>query len=276
MEATVLSAKPSKAPALPKSVLDKLSPDLRDMMLDQQKAALLLVQFDDGTKRDTCAAFGPKKLTEYVELAPGQVLEPVAPGLTTANPTPSKEVAQPVGELSDEEVNSALSGNGRGHWVRVEDMGLMAAQGAKVPSVTLLLPEALLAMRSESAKKQFITYQPTQEERQRALVVVAEGFVAETVQGGCQSITRIILLSDPSGNVVKEAYLLEPLGETWRNAFGATNYCQALRAKFSLEDVELVRAAAQDHEFYIAVFSGTVKTKMYKIKHKHQSKLGLK
>jgi hypothetical protein len=75
--------------------------------------------------------------------------------------------------------------------------------------------------------------------------------------------------------MVKEAYLSEPLNETWRNNFGATSECQALRAKFSLNDVRKVREAAPNGEFLVAVFSGSVKTKMYKIKRKHQSKLAL-
>jgi hypothetical protein len=39
--------------------------------------------------------------------------------------------------------------------------------------------------------------------------------------------------------------------------------------------VQKVKAAAPDGEFLVAVFSGAVNTKMYKIKKKHQSKLGL-
>jgi hypothetical protein len=276
MEATVVSAKPSKFPVLSKSVLDKLSPDMRDMMLDQQKSALLLLQFGDGASRDTCAAFGPKKLAEYIELAPGQTLVPVEPvpgPATGAVPNPSTNL---VGQISDEEVKSALSGNGKDHWVRVDDMGLMAAQGARAPSVTLFMPDAILAIQSESARKQYIKFEPTQEDRERALVVFGEGFVAENVQGGCTSITRIILLSDPSGKVVKEAYHSSPQNEAWQNAFGATNNCQSLTAKFTFEDVQQVRAAAENREFYIAVFSGSERTKIYKIKRKHQDRLGLK
>jgi len=65
------------------------------------------------------------------------------------------------------------------------------------------------------------------------------------------------------------------LAETWRNSFGATNECQALRAKFLLDDVRKVKAAAPNGEFFVAVFSGSINTKMYKIKKKHQSKLSL-
>jgi hypothetical protein len=85
----------------------------------------------------------------------------------------------------------------------------------------------------------------------------------------------VVLLSDPNGTIVKEAYLSEPLEETWRNNVGGTNHCQELRAKFTLDDVQKVKAAAHDGEFYVAVFAGSVNTKMYKVKKKHQSSLKL-
>jgi hypothetical protein len=84
-----------------------------------------------------------------------------------------------------------------------------------------------------------------------------------------------VLVSSPSGEVVEEAQSSEPGTETWANAFGATNYCQWLKARFSLAAVKRVQAAARDGEFYVAVFAGTQKTKTYKIKRKHQAKLGL-
>jgi len=151
----------------------------------------------------------------------------------------------------------------------------MAAQGNQVPKISLFMPEAVLAIRAEAAKKQFIQYEPTEEDKRRSLMIVAQGYAGKTIAEGCTSITRVVLLSDPSGGVVQEAYLSEPLGELWRNNFGATNDCQALRTKFSLDDVQKVRAAASNSEFFVAVFSGTVNTKTYKIKKKHQSKLGL-
>jgi hypothetical protein len=169
----------------------------------------------------------------------------------------------------------ALSGKGRDHWVSIEEMGLMAAQGNQVPSITLYMPEAILAIRAESAKKQFAGYEPAEEDKRQSLMIVAQGYAGTTIAEGCTSITRVVLLSDPSGRVAKEAYLSEPLGETWRNGFGATNQCQSLRTKFSLDDVHKVKAAAPSGEFLVAVFSGTVNTKMYKIKKKHQQKLGL-
>src|ERR1700758_1862671 len=58
-QATVVSAKAAKAHALPSSALARLTPDMRELLLNQQKAALLLLQFDEGAKFDTCAELGP-------------------------------------------------------------------------------------------------------------------------------------------------------------------------------------------------------------------------
>jgi hypothetical protein len=137
------------------------------------------------------------------------------------------------------------------------------------------MPEAVLAIRAESAKKQFIQYEPSEEDKRRSLMIVAQGYAGKTIAEGCTTITRVVIVSDPSGGVVKEAYLSEPLSETWKNNFGGTNNCEQLRVKFTLEDVHEVEAAARDGEFFVAVFSGTVNTKTYKIKKKFQSKLGL-
>jgi hypothetical protein len=106
-------------------------------------------------------------------------------------------------------------------------------------------------------------------------MIVAQGFAGKTITEGCTSITRVVLLPETSGGVVQEAYLSEPFQELWQNNFGATNQCQKLRAMFSLDDVQRVRAAALNGEFFVAVFSGSVNTKIYKVKKKHQSKLGL-
>jgi hypothetical protein len=256
--------------------MDRLTPQVRALMEDAREAATILLQFDDGTQLDTCAPVGPSKLSDYFELAPGQTLEPVPQNSTSsaASPATPAPVATTADVLSDDEVKLALSGSGLNHWVMIEDAGLMAAQGNQVPAITLYMPEAILGIQAESAKKQFIRYEPEEEDKRRSLTIVARGYAGKTIAEGCTSITRIVLLSDPTGSVVQEAYLSEPLGETWRNAFGSTNECQSLRAKFSLTDVHKVKQAASDGEFLVAVFSGSVNTKMYKVKKKHQSKLG--
>jgi hypothetical protein len=269
-KAKVISLKPSKITPLSQGVMNRLPPQARAMMEDAQKAATILVQFEDGTQLDTCAPVGPSRLSDYFELAPGQTMQPVA------SESPARITSLSSADaLSDDEVRQALSGKGRDHWVFMEDQGFMAAQGNQVPAITLFMPEAVLAIRTESARKQFTRYEPDEEDKRRSLMIVARGYAGKTIAEGCTSITRIVLLSDPSGSVVQEAYLSEPLTETWRNGFGATDRCQELRAKFSLSDVRKVRAAAPNGEFLVAAFAGSVNTKMYKVKRKHQSKLGL-
>ena len=271
-QAKVVSLKPSNNPHLSEASMSRLTPEVRAMMEDSQKAATILVQFEDGTKLDTCFPIGPSRLSNYFELAPGEVLQ--SPGVqvkaSAAGPASAPAPATPVSSsvvtpelliqssntLSDDEVKRAIGGEGKNHWVLIQDMGLMAAQGNQVPSITLFMPDAVLAIRSESAKKQYTQYVPSEEEKRRALMIVAEGYAGKTITEGCTSITRIVLLSDSSGGIVEESYLSEPMDETWRNNLGATNRCQALRVKFSFEAVKKVRAAAHNGEFLVAVFSG--------------------
>jgi hypothetical protein len=153
MEATVLSANPSNTPALPKSVLDKMSPNMRGMMLDQQKAALLLLQFGDGTKRDTCAAIGPKKLGEYIELSPGQTLDQVTPYLNSANLAAPKATPQQIGEFSHEEVAES-----RAEQINMSGGGTKHAAKMFVPGLT---PQFVWTFRDARAPVQVADEKPT-------------------------------------------------------------------------------------------------------------------
>jgi hypothetical protein len=284
-QATVFSLKPFKFPQISQAALNRMTPELRALMEDERKAATMLLKFEDGTQLDTCGPIGPSRFSDYFELAPGQALPesstppatstPPNPTTATVGSAPMASSSQPMDALSEGEVRLAVGGKGKDHWVQIQDMGLMAAQGNQVPTITLYMPDAVLAIRGESAKKQFTQYQPTEEDKRRSLMIIAQGYAGKTIASGCTSITRIVLLSDSSGGTVKEAYLSEPLSETWRNNFGATNECQALRTKFSLDDVRKVKEAAPNGEFLVAVFSGSINTKTYKIKKKHLSKLSL-
>lgn len=295
-QVTIIAFKPMAMPkiALSSEQLARLNVQQRAAIQDTQNMGTLVVQFADGTKADT-GTIMPSLLANYLELveqpppvsATGPDGAPERPRSATAarlggtpeNPlstAPSPAVQPgPVDELTAEEVEMALTAKEKDHWALIQDMGLMAAQGNQVPAITLYMPEAVLAIRARSAKKQFTQFEPSAEDKRRSLMIVAQGYAGKTIAEGCTSITRIVLLSDPSGGIVEEAYLSEPLDETWRNNFGATNSCQQLRAKFSLDSVKKVKAAAPNGEFLVAVFAGAVNTKMYKIKHKHQAKLGL-
>jgi hypothetical protein len=182
-QATVLFVKPSKAiPALSPSVLAKMKPEARALVEDQQKAATILVQFEDGKKLDTCAPVGPSRLSQYFELAEGETLaapaQPSGPSVSSA----TDAVAHAADVLSDAEVTSALAEEGKDHYIQINDAGLMAAQGAMgtLPHISLFMPEALIAIKKEQAKKQFLSYEPSEEDRKRYLTVIAQGYIGET------------------------------------------------------------------------------------------------
>lgn len=258
-QASAISVKASRIPHVSQATLRKMPPAGSAMLENAYRAATILVRFEDGTQLDTCAPIGPSRLPDYLELAPGQDLQTAAQqasGTPLSSPRSSlvSPLASPTDVLSEEDVRLAVKGKGRDHWTRIKDMGLMAAQGNQVPSIDLYMPEAVLALRAESAKKQFLRYEPAEEDKSRSLTVVANGYAGRTIADGCTSITRVALVSDSSGRIVEEAYSSEPLEEIWRNSFGATDRCQALRTKFSLDKVYRVRVAAQDGEFFVAVF----------------------
>jgi len=93
--ATVVSVKPNTAmPALSPRVMSRLPPETRAMIEDQQKAATLVLLFEDGTKLDSCAPVGPRKLADYLELAPGQTLMPVSQNTPTQPDSPTAVTPQ--------------------------------------------------------------------------------------------------------------------------------------------------------------------------------------
>jgi hypothetical protein len=89
--ALVESIKP-KGVKIADNILNRMAPQMQDMMRDQRKAAVILLKFEDGKEFDSCAQVGPKKLSEALALAPGESLtasvEP-APAPTAAATAPA-------------------------------------------------------------------------------------------------------------------------------------------------------------------------------------------
>lgn len=159
------------------------------------------------------------------------------------NPLIAQTPAAPLEEsLSPAKVKAALAGNGSKHWITLTDNRLMLAAAllgrgelAQEPSVTILMPDAIIAMRGTFARKQYLPYEPDTEDRRRSLTIVAEGIAIGSPSGpACSSIARVVLLSDRSGGTTAEAYTSESTDESWQNGFGASSQCQSLRARFSL------------------------------------------
>ena len=192
------------------------------------------------------------------------------------SPVPSHETALPkITEgkfMSDDEFQRAIRGEGKDR--RVFLIGVTSSSGnVKTSGITLASPEAYLSDRAAEARNQFIEYSPTYEDRRQALTIVAEAPSGGTLKDGCLTVTRVLLLSDPSGTVRAESYISSPIPQTWRNGFGNSMQCSSLISRFSLDEVQAVRAAAPNGEFFVAVFSGSFNIKTYKIKKKHQSHL---
>jgi hypothetical protein len=126
-QAKVISLKRSNMPHLSEQIMSRMTPEARSMIEDAQKAATILVEFEDGAKLDSCVPVGPNRLPDYFELAPGQNLEPASQVASTVSSTPSssttlptKPSTQSVSVPSDDEVKQPLNGSGRGHAAKYE------------------------------------------------------------------------------------------------------------------------------------------------------------
>jgi hypothetical protein len=126
-QAKVISLKPFHIAHLSAQAMSRMTPEARAMIEDAQKSATILVEFEDGTKLESCAPVGPKNLADYFELATGQTLEP-APQAVSAAPVTSDSLAagitkpttQAASLVSDSEGKQAQKGAGASHEVRYE------------------------------------------------------------------------------------------------------------------------------------------------------------
>jgi hypothetical protein len=189
------------------------------------------------------------------------------------------------GQLSNAEIESALAGNGADRWITLTDNRLVIAAAlsgsygnlAQAPTITILTPQAIIAQRSRLARKQYLTYQPSADDTQRAITIVAEGIAVGSSAGPrCSSIARVALLSDKAGRIVQEAESAETNYGEWQNGFGATSDCQCLKARFSLWKVQRVQANAANGEFLVAVFYENVPDpRLFKVKKRYLRRLGI-
>ncbi|MGA2990559.1 MAG: hypothetical protein ABSD88_08790 [Candidatus Korobacteraceae bacterium] len=202
----------------------------------------------------------------------------VAANPDLAKPVSKKSVpatnTQPPDHLSESEVAAAIAAPPNTGYVRIEDMGFSAPSrcNAQMPSESLFTPEGWLNARSRLAKKQYLEFRPTAADTLRVLRVDSKG-CAGGVPPSCDTISRVVLLSDRDGTVVVEAIAEGSHDETWQNAYGASASCSGLVSFFALSDVQKVQN--DKGEFVIATFSGSHPLKQYTVKEKHIRKLGL-
>lgn len=126
-QAKVISLKPFNIPYLSEKTMSRLPPETRAMMRDQQKAATILVEFEDGTRLDSCGPVSPSRLSNWFELSPGQTLEPASQvaDITPATPSssatpPTNPSTQSTSVLSETEVKQTPNSGGRDHTTKYE------------------------------------------------------------------------------------------------------------------------------------------------------------
>jgi hypothetical protein len=181
-----------------------------------------------------------------------------------------------VDHLSANEIQAAIEAQPDTGFVFIEDAGFSTPSQcqAQMPSESIFTPSGWINAMSRNAKKQYSRYVPSEIDSERVLTVLSKG-CANGSQAGpvCETITRVVLLSDKAGTVTAEAVSENPLLQAWQNGYGASASCSSLVSRFSMADVQRVRNGKS--EFLIATFDGTRLLKIYTVKEKYIRKLGL-
>jgi hypothetical protein len=106
-------------------------------------------------------------------------------------------------------------------------VGMVLCQ-AQMPEEDIFTPSGWVNARSMEARKQFLPYNPTPDETKRVLHVISDGCAIGTPSGpACDSITRVVLLSDKEGTGKAEPYPTRPgrrLGATDKRTHGKPRY----------------------------------------------------
>ena len=184
--------------------------------------------------------------------------------------------ARPVDHLSPEEITAAIAAKPDTGFVYIEDAGFVTPSmcQAQMPSESVFTPIGWLNAMARNAKKQYTQYAPSEIDTQRVVTVLSRGCANGSSAGPvCETITRVVLLSDKAGTITAEAVSQNPLAQAWQNGYGASASCASLVSRFSMDDVKRVQNGKG--EFLIATFNGATLLKIYTVKDKHIKKLGL-
>lgn len=184
--------------------------------------------------------------------------------------------AQSPDLLSDSEIAAAIAAPANSGFVFIEDGGFStpSACQAQMPSEALFTPLGWIHAQNLNAKRSFLPFNPSDDDKLRALRIVSKGCANGSSAGPvCDTISRVALLSDKSGTVVVESFRQYALTQAWQNGYGASASCSGLVSLFPIPDLQKIRNGKG--EFLIATFSGSQLLKIYTVKEKHLKKLGL-
>jgi len=178
--------------------------------------------------------------------------------------------------LSADEIRAATAAKSGTGTVYIQDAGFATPSlcQAQMPGEFIYTPEGRLNSLSAGARKQFLPFQPSEADTLRSMTIISQGCASGTAAGPvCDSITRVVLLSDPHGTLVVESTDSRPLSQAWQNGFGARAACSSLVSKFPMDRVRTVQN--KNGEFIVATFSGTQLLKLYTVKAKHLKSLDM-
>jgi hypothetical protein len=178
--------------------------------------------------------------------------------------------------LSKDEIATAVAAKPNSGFVYIEDAGFTVPTDCQVqmPSEAVFTPLGWINAKAAEAKRSYLSFSPDPEDTARVLTVISKGCVNGTAAGPvCDTVSRVVLLSDRAGTAKVESLSQKPLAQAWQNGYGASANCSALLSRFSMDQIQHVRNSKG--EFLIATFSGSTLLKIYTVKDKHLKKLGI-
>jgi|SRR5581483_8365966 len=181
-----------------------------------------------------------------------------------------------VSQLSPSEVQAAIEAKPNAGFVDLINMSLFTPSEcrAQMPEEDIFTPTGWLHALSINSRKQYRDFNPSDEDKGRYLTVISKGCASGSISGPvCDTITRVVILSDKDGTDKAEAIKERPLSQSWQNGFGASATCSGLVSKFDLSEVQKIVAMHQ--ELFIATFSGSRLLKVYRVKKRDIKQLGL-
>lgn len=291
-KAKVVSLKPVAMPGLSKSAMNKLPPATRAMIEDAQKSATILLEFEDGTRLDSCAPIGPSRLADFLEPAPGQILS-MNQGPSSALSSSALSTAQPVisskfSLVSDSDANDAIErARGKRHDIGLtlndKQMSLVSGLacdtcGTSGYKIHIFTAENWIELQASRAFKEMLPFtlaDVTPEMRSPYLRVLALPSTADYITGAglsmASSVHRVVL-SDT--NRTETVQPLENTNSTVErnSALRSVGYSSA-EAIFLMDDVDRIRGKDTNGEFFVVVV-GDNQNKFFKIKSKFFKQLG--